>query len=295
MALVATRIHAFPDAARWARGLARDAGLSCAPVARHRFPDGESLVRVRRPAGRHAVLVCRLHDPDAKLVQTVLAADALRRAGARRLTLVAPYLPYMRQDAAFRPGEPVSQRVIGACLARAFDRVLTIEAHLHRTRRLGDVAGAGSRSLTAAPVLAAWVRRRGGRPLVVGPDEESEPWVRAIARLARVPWIVGRKRRAGDRAVDIRLPAHARTTRAVIVDDIAASGATVATTARALARRGVAVVDALLVHAIFAPGAMERMRAAGVRRIVSCDTVPHPTNALATGGLIAPLLARRPR
>jgi len=81
----------------------------------------------------------------------------------------------------------------------------------------------------------------------------------------------------------------------VIVDDIAASGATVATTARALARRGVAVVDALLVHAIFAPGAMERMRAAGVRRIVSCDTVPHPTNALATGGLIAPLLARRPR
>jgi ribose-phosphate pyrophosphokinase len=58
----------------------------------------------------------------------LLAADALRRAGAPRVLLVAPYLPYMRQDAVFRPGEPISQRVIGALLGQTFDGVLTSNA-----------------------------------------------------------------------------------------------------------------------------------------------------------------------
>jgi ribose-phosphate pyrophosphokinase len=281
-------VHVFRDAARFGRALARRARLGCAAVALRRFPDGESLVRVRAPVGAHAILVRSLHDPNAKLVETVLAADALRRAGARRVTLVAPYLPYMRQDDVFRPGEPVSQRVIGACLARAFDRVLTVEAHLHRVRRLNDVIS-GGRSLSAAPALAAWIGRARDC-LVAGPDEESEPWVRAIAAAARLPWTVGRKERLGDRAVRVRFAALPACRRAVLVDDVAASGATLADAARALRRAGVRTVDAAVVHAIFASGAIGRIRAAGIRRLVSCDTVPHPTNAVRTAPLIAAAL-----
>jgi ribose-phosphate pyrophosphokinase len=76
--------------------------------------------------------------------------------------------------------------------------------------------------------------------------------------------------------------------RAVVVDDIASSGATLASAARALRRAGIPTVDALVVHALFAPGALERIRRAGVRRIVSTDSIPHATNALS----LAPLLAR---
>ncbi len=285
-------LHVFPDTLAFGRALARATGRPCVPVEVHRFPDGESLVRIRPPAGAHALLVHGLADPDAKLVTTLLAADALRRAGARRVTLVAPYLPYMRQDAVFHPGEPVSQQVVGRMLGAAFDGVLTVEAHLHRVRRLAEVVRGRSRSVSSAPALAAWLRRQGGDWLVVGPDEESAPWVEAIARAAGVRGVVARKERHGDRAVAVQVPPIPAGTRAVVVDDVASSGATIAATARALRRAGARTVDALVTHAIFAPGAVARIRRAGVRRLVSCDTVPHRTNAIGVAALVAAVLPR---
>ncbi len=87
--------------------------------------------------------VCRSLDrPNDKLIELLLAAEAARELGARHLTLVAPYLCYMRQDAAFRPGEAVSQRIDGRFLARSFDAVVTVDPHLHRTARLGDAVPA---------------------------------------------------------------------------------------------------------------------------------------------------------
>jgi ribose-phosphate pyrophosphokinase len=289
--IVPDRVHAFADALRFGGALARALGLEFSAVRVHRFPDGESLVHVRPPVGRHAILVRSLNDPNPKLVEILLAADALRRAGARRVTLVAPYLPYMRQDTVFAPGEPLSQRVIGAWLGTAFDRVLTVEAHLHRVHDLADVVAGRARSLSAASPIAAWVRRnRTG--LLVGPDAESEPWVRTVAQAARVPWVVGSKDRRGDRDVRIRFPAFPPAERATIVDDVAASGGTLAFAARALTRRGVARVEAVVVHAVFAAGALGRIRRAGVRRLVSCDTIPHSTNAIRTVGLVAAAIAR---
>ena len=132
-------VHALRDSARFARRLARSLNASFAAVRTHPFPDGETLVRVTHNIGVEAILVQSFNDPDRKLMPALLAADALRRAGASRVTLVAPYLAYMRQDRVFRSGEPISQRVFGQCLGRAFDRVLTVEAHLHRTHRLSDV------------------------------------------------------------------------------------------------------------------------------------------------------------
>lgn len=281
------RIHYFDDSAAFARALSRAAGLGAARVGVHRFPDGESLVRIRRPPGRHAWLVRSLHDPNGKILEVLMAADALRRAGARRVTLVAPYLPYMRQDAVFRPGEAVSQQVVCGMLADAFDGLRTLEPHLHRVSDLGGYFP-GRSSISSVPLLAACVSGGRGRTLVVGPDEESEPWVRAVGRRARCPWVVGNKKRMGDRSVEVRLPDLPGCDRALIVDDIASSGVTIAQTARALARAGVRRVEAAVVHAIFAPHALAEIRRAGVRRIRSSDTIPHPTNAMRS----APLFAR---
>ncbi|HVO26586.1 MAG TPA: ribose-phosphate diphosphokinase [Candidatus Margulisiibacteriota bacterium] len=288
------RLHSFSDSTALGQALAQQLHLDCCAIQVHRFPDGESLIRVRPPAGTHAVVVRSLGNPNAKLLESVLAADALRRAGASRVTLVAPYLPYMRQDMVFTPGEPISQRVIGAWLGSSFDAVLTVEAHLHRVRTLAAVVAPGqARSLSAAPLLADWLQRQ--RPpagLIVGPDTESRPWIEAIARRVQVPWVVCHKRRLGDRSVRIELPVPLPHRRAVIFDDIASSGATLAAVARALRTAGATAVDAVVVHAIFRRGALARIRRAGVNRIISCDTIAHQTNAIFTAAVLARALRR---
>jgi ribose-phosphate pyrophosphokinase len=73
----------------------------------------------------------------------------------------------------------------------------------------------------------------------------------------------------------------------VIVDDIASTGTTIAAAARALRGAGVLKLDAAVVHAVFAPGAITRIRRAGVGRLVSCDTIPHATNGIPTARYFA--------
>ncbi|MCA3750266.1 MAG: ribose-phosphate pyrophosphokinase-like domain-containing protein, partial [Phenylobacterium sp.] len=123
-------VHAFPDEAGPAGRFADALGLPLNLIRPHAFPDGESRPTVTATAGSAAILYRSLARPDGRLMPLLLAADALRRAGATRVDLVAPYLPYMRQDRVFTPGEPLSQAVMGRVLSEAFDRILTLEAHL---------------------------------------------------------------------------------------------------------------------------------------------------------------------
>ena len=272
------------------RRLARALSIGTATISVHQFPDGETLVRVKPSAGKLAILVQSLHNPNAKLIPTMLASDALRRSGADRVILAAPYLPYMRQDAVFHPGEPISQKVFAGILGNAFDHIVTIEPHLHRTHQLSDIFRCSTHAVSAAPILARWIERNGRGSLVVGPDEESASWIRAIADSAKLPWVVGRKERLGDHRVRIQFPALPKCSRAVIVDDIASSGGTLAVAAGALRQAGISTIDAAVVHAIFAPRALSRIRVAGVRKLVSCDTIPHETNAIRSMPLLSSAL-----
>jgi ribose-phosphate pyrophosphokinase len=114
-----------------------------------------------------------------------------------------------------------------------------------------------------------------------------------LAESAGLPWIVGRKERLGDRRVEVRLPALPRgARRALLVDDVVSSGATLAAAARALRRAGARRVEAVVVHAIFSPGAPRRLAAAGIARVVSTDSVAHPSNAIGLAPLLAAALRR---
>ncbi|HEU4429427.1 MAG TPA: ribose-phosphate diphosphokinase, partial [Myxococcota bacterium] len=247
------------------------------------------------PRPEPAFLVRSLHDPNSKLFELLLAASALRDGGADHVTLVAPYLPYMRQDRAFARGEAVSQRVLGQLLGRAFERVVCVEPHLHRIGSLAEVFPCETIALSAAPAIARWLAVQREPCWVVGPDEESAPWIRAIGDAASLPSAVAHKRRTGDDEVVVSLRgAHAPCERAVVVDDIASSGATLAAAARAAVDAGAKHVEAVVVHAIVAPGAEARMRAAHIARLVSCDTLPHPSNGIETAQLIASALLAGP-
>ena len=283
----------FPDYAPQSRGLAAALGAPLEVAHVHRFPDGESKVTLPVPLPAEVVFCRSLNAPNDKLVELMLAAGAARELGAKRLTLVAPYLCYMRQDMAFAPGEAVSQRIAGAFLAGLFDRVVTVDPHLHRTARLADAVPARQvLSLSAAPEMGAFLQGRLKNALVLGPDGESLQWAAAVAAPGGFEAAVCHKTRTGDREVDMRLPEIALAGRTVVlVDDVASTGRTLAVAAAHCAQRGAASVDVMVTHALFVGDAVADLRRAGVREIWSTDSVGHASNVLALAGIIARGLA----
>jgi len=282
-----TTIHYFSGNQAFAKELCKATDWPGFLIETHQFPDGESLIRVHPKPGRKAFVLCSLDNPNEKIFETLCAADALRRAGAKRVGLIVPYLAYLRQDKVFHEGEPISQRVIAKVLGESFDEVVTLEAHLHRIRKLSEVFPCKAVSISAAPAIAQWVRKNVPKALLVGPDEESEPWIRAISRLSNLPYVVGQKTRVGDRRVRISFPDAIEETTAIIVDDIASSGVTIAVAAKALAKCGVDEIHCAIVHPIFERGALRRIQSAGVVELVSGNTIVHGSNAMSMSGLIA--------
>ena len=285
-------ILCFDDEVDFARGLGLASGLPVQRIARHRFPDGELKLTLPPRLGAEVRILRSLHAPNEKLVELILAARAARELGAREVTLVAPYLAYMRQDSAFKPGEVVSQKVIGRLLADLFDAVVTVDPHLHRIATLSDaVPLARTVALSAAPLIGHFVAMRGRNPMLVRPDAESAQWVHVAATYNGLPWTVCRKTRHGDTEVDVELPAAEIEGRdVVLIDDVASSGHTLAAAARALKGAGAARVDAVVTHAVLAPEAGALLKAAGIGEFWSTDSVPHESNALSVVPLIADAL-----
>jgi len=284
----------LPGNEAFATRLAQAGGWTLIVPETRRFPDGESYLRLPGEVrGQPVDLVCSLARPDPQFLPLAFAADAARELGASEVTLVAPYLAYLRQDTRFRPGEAVSSRTFARLLSSCVDRVLTADPHLHRYPALARVYNAATTTLHAAPLLARWIAEQVDAPLVIGPDEESAQWAGAIAAAAGAPCVVARKQRPGDREVEVALPDLSpwRGRQPVLVDDIASSGRTLIAVAQQLRRQGLARPDCVVVHGLFAEDAYAALQPQ-VGRIVSTDSVAHPSNGIGLAPLFADALAR---
>lgn len=289
-------IQSLPSATRDAARLASRLGVAMHEIEVHQFPDGELRVTVGSAAAA-TVLYAPFDRPNENLLAVLFAAEALRRGGAKRLVLVVPYLCYMRQDAAFHQGEAISQKVIGRLLAGAIDRIITIDAHLHRTKNIEDVfPGIEADNLSAMPAIADFLRSAGFDPrtIVAGPDAESEPWVSDLARRLRADYAVAQKTRHSDRSVDMVFADRSMFAGrpVLLVDDIVSSGGTILVCARTLASAGASAIDAVVTHALFPPELTRTFLEGGLRSIRSTHSVPHPTNAIELDAIFAEALRK---
>jgi ribose-phosphate pyrophosphokinase len=204
------------------------------------------------------------------------------------LILVAPYLCYMRQDKAFHPGEIISQKVIGRLLDDLFDGIITVDPHLHRIHSLSTVVPkAATVVLTAAHLMGEFIQSHLTNPLLIGPDIESEQWVRTIAQFAHLDYAVANKQRHGDDKVCVNLPRiNVQGREIVLVDDIISTGHTIAEATRQLLGAGATKVHCLVTHAIFSSGAEQQLQQAGIANIWSTDSINHPSNVISLADLL---------
>lgn len=288
-------IFALPGNESLAERLAAIPGYEFGDCTFRRFPDGETALRFRSPVRhRTVVLACTLDHPDDKLLRVYLAARTLRAMGATRVLLVAPYLPYMRQDTVFAPGEGINARHVADLLCSCVDGIVTVDPHLHRIAALEQIYRVPVEVVSAADAIAAWIRAQVKNPVLIGPDEESEQWVGAIAARIGCSYQVLRKQRQGDRSVaidDQGLQLDAPCT-PVLVDDIVASGGTLLELTRRLRARQLPAPVCVVVHGLFVNTALDMLRAAGAARIAACSSVAHAAETIDLGADLSGGLAR---
>jgi len=286
-------ILGFDDYQVQSRKLAQALNLPCHIIQQHRFPDGENKLTLPPSLPGHVIFCRSLDQPNEKLLELLLAAKTARQLGAKMLTLVAPYLCYMRQDKAFNPGEVVSQGIVGNFLADLFDNLITVDPHLHRIQHLEQAVPAKNAiALSATSLMATFLHERFKdpalpMPVLLGPDNEAKQWVSAVAKPNHWNYGVCDKIRTGDKQVEISLPKIDLNNRpVVIVDDVASSGQTLVVAIKKCLANNAKHVDVLVTHALFVNDAIQLLIETGVRNIWSTDSVSHESNIISLDSLL---------
>mgnify|MGYP003627020598 CR=1 FL=1 len=284
-----TIILGFDDYLPLAQQLAKSLSIPFKQVELHQFPDGETKVTLPTTLPKQVIICRTLNNPNAKLIELIITASAARAQGVEHITLVAPYLCYMRQDIAFHAGEAVSQKIIGNLLATYFDSVITIDPHLHRINNLSEAIPSNQAiALHATSAMSAFLQQHVSQPMLIGPDQESEQWVKAIAKPHQWHYAIATKKRFGDKMVAVTFETNDKENRnevslknrdVIIVDDIASTGKTLEQAVKIIQQQAPASISIIVTHAFFVDNAITRLTNMGVANIWSSDSVLHNSNA----------------
>lgn len=280
----------FSDTQALAQLFAKQLEIPHFVVNSHYFPDGECKITLPQVEGNRLIILRSLNQPNAKLTELLFTVETARQMKFEHISLIAPYMCYMRQDTAFTPGEAVSQKIIGRFLANLFDQVITVDAHLHRVDSLEQAIPAKQVcNLTAAESIGKFIFEKVQAPVLIGPDAESEQWVSVAAAPHKLPYYVARKTRQGDQSVRIELPdIDVKNKNVVIVDDVASTCETIIQTALQLTKSGAKSISCTVTHALFPDQVLAKLLDNGIKDVWSSNSIEHKTNAID----IAPLLAR---
>jgi len=190
----------------------------------------------------------------------------------------------MRQDKRFHDGEAFSAKHVAELLSSCLDEVITFDAHLHRIKKMKEIFSAEGKNLSASESIAEFIQKKfvKGKTVVVGPDSESSQWAGVIAQKIGFESAILSKTRHSSRNVEVTLPKGFDFSgkHVVIVDDIASTGKTIIAAAKKIMQKKPLSVSSVFVHALLVEGALEKMKKAGIKKVFSCNTVLHKTNAV---------------
>ncbi len=289
--------RAFPQLAD---DIGKDLGVLPVPTSAYDFANGEIFVRFEESVrGSDAFVVQSITTPvNTWLMESLLMVDALKRASAKRITVVMPFYPYARQDKKHRGREPISARLVADLFKTAgANRLMTVDLH---TAQIQGFFDGPVDHLFALPLLADHVEQRyGDRDLVVvSPDagrvRVAERWTdRLGAGLAII-----HKRR------DPRVPNEVKVGQVVgqvedktciLVDDMIDTGSTISKAASLLFDNGAADVVVTATHGVLSGPAIDRLKNSRVCEVVVTNTLPIDDSRRFDGLTvlsIAPLIAR---
>jgi ribose-phosphate pyrophosphokinase len=255
-------------------------GTQLVPTTAYDFANGEIYVRYQESVRGSDAFVIQSHATpiNQAIMEQLLMIDALKRASAKRITVVLPFYGYARQDKKHRGREPISARLVADMLKTAgADRLMAVDLH---TAQIQGFFDGPVDHLMALPILSDYVRERYGRErlAVVSPDagriKVAEQW---SERLGGAPLAFIHKTRDIDRpneTVANRVVGEVEGRVCVLVDDMIDTAGTITKAADALMADGAAGVVIAATHAILSGQAVDRLKACSAVEVIVTNTLP---------------------
>ncbi len=229
------------------------------------------------------------------IMEQLIMVDAARRASAKRITVVAPFFGYGRQDRKSEGREPITAKLMANMFAAAGAKRL-VSVDLHSGQIQGFFEGPVDH-LTAMPVLVAWMRDLGDDLVVVSPDAGRVKVAERYANQLHADIAIVHKRRVrGEKntveAKDVVGDVRGRT--CVLIDDMIDTGGTLVAAAEQLVEHGASVVYAAATHGVFSGPAIDRIKNSVLAKVMVTNTLPLPPEkqidkieVLSAAGIIA--------
>ncbi len=282
-----------------AKKIAKSIRAKYSPLTIASFPDGDIYLKFNTPLKNKKLIIVQSFQPhsDMSLFDVIFAAETAKDLGAKKVILVAPYLAYMRQDKRFKSGEAISSGIMAKLLNNSIDKIITIDPHIHRYKSLKDIFTIPARKLTANFLIADYIKKHFKNEIIIGPDWESYQWAEEIAKHIHVHATVLKKTRFSSRKVKVKMikPIPIKGKNVVIVDDIISTGHTIAEAAKQARKMGARSVSAVGVHGLFVENAVEKLKKAGVSKIITTNCIEHRTNKIDISSLLVKELKKEKR
>ncbi|WP_152192366.1 ribose-phosphate diphosphokinase [Georgenia satyanarayanai] len=284
-----------------ANAVARELGTELVPTTAYDFANGEIYVRFEESVRGSDAFVLQSHTAPINqwLMEQLLMVDALKRASAKRITVIAPFYPYARQDKKHKGREPISARFIADMFRTAgADRLMSVDLHAAQVQGFFD---GPVDHLWAMPILTDYVRSRvdTSNVTVVSPDagriRVAEKWAE---KLGGGPLAFVHKTRditRPNQSVANRVVGEVEGRTCVLVDDLIDTGGTIAEAVKVVKQAGARDVIVAATHGVLSDPAAQRLSECGAREVIITDTLPLDASKhfpQLTVLPIAPLLAR---
>ena len=265
-------------------------GYPLANLEIKRFVDGEYYVRIMDDISNEDVVIVQTTYPDNNIIEMFLLQDAVAEAGAKSIYLIIPYYGYSRQDKKFEDGEPISARAMARHLSINADAVIVVDPHKEHILRFFDIPAF---SCTAIPQIAKFLKGR-NIDIVIAPDKGAKERARMTSEYIKSDYDFLEKTRIDDRTIEIKTKRLAVTGKNIaIVDDIISTGGTMARVVEELRNQGARDVYVVCTHGLFVANAIEKLRKAGSKEIVSTDTILTNYSHISVAPAIADLIRDR--
>jgi len=254
-----------------AKDLCKDLQASLVKMISKRFPDDELYIRILDDISKEHVVIIQTTYPDQKIIELFLLQEAVKEAGAKKITVVIPYFGYARQDKKFKDGEPVSAKTMAKLISLNADKVITVDPH---KEHILDFFTIPAFSCSAVPEIAEYLNKKKNIDMVLAPDKG------ALERAKQASTIIGcdfdymEKTRIDGTTVKIKPKnLNVRNKNVAIIDDIISTGGTMAKSVKELKKHGAKRVLVACTHGLFAGEAIKKLKSAGCDEIISTDTI----------------------